>query len=263
MGPNSFDFQRIAEGYKDRPFLHKQVIERFRREVTDQEFSRGLDIGCGAGLSSRALKRICRHVTGADISAEMVKAAREMCEDGEGYDFMVSKAEEIPAVEGGYDMVSAAGAVQWIERRTFLENLGKIMRGNGYMLVYDFGVSDRMKGNGSYTEWWHEAYLKEFPRPFRDEHVWTAEDVGPYGFSMLGQERYEMEYGFDKDSFVRFMMLQSNVNARIEGEGMAAEDVRKWMERSLARVFRREKETLVFTGYSWYMKLEEEREYVV
>ena len=34
MNDNDFDFQRIAQGYKDRPFLHKQVIERFQRDIT-------------------------------------------------------------------------------------------------------------------------------------------------------------------------------------------------------------------------------------
>lgn len=256
MAQNSFDFQRIAQGYKDRPFLHKQVIERFQRVVTDRKFARGLDAGCGAGLSSRALKMICSHVTGADISAEMVKAAVEICGDGEGYDFIVSKAEEIPSVEGGYDIVSAAGAVQWIAMGAFLQNLREIMCKDGYVLVYDFGISDRMKGKESYTGWWHEAYLKEFPKPFRNEHVWTAEEVKPYGFFMLGQERYEMEHEFDRDSFIRFMMLQSNVNVKIEGEGRDEEEVRKWFEKSLAPVFGKEKERLIFNGYSWYMKLE-------
>lgn len=254
MNQNDFDSKRIAEGYKDRPFLHKQVIERFQQEVTDRKFVRGLDIGCGAGLSSRALKMICGQVTGADISAEMVKAAGEMCSDEEGYDFIVSRAEEIPPVEGGYDMASAAGAIQWVEMEPFLRNLRKIMREDGYVLIYDFAISDRMKGNESYTGWWHEAYLKEFPRPFRNESVWTDEDVRKYGFLMLGQERYEMEYEFARDSFLRFMMLQSNVNAKIEGEGRSAEEVRKYLERSLAPVFHKETETLIFTGYSWYMK---------
>ena len=109
MDQNDFNFQRIAQGYKDRPFLHKQVIEGFQRKVTDRRFDKGLDAGCGAGLSSRALKMICNHVTGADISDEMIRAAREMYGDEEGYDFIVSKAEEIPASDGGYDIVSAAG----------------------------------------------------------------------------------------------------------------------------------------------------------
>lgn len=53
MDSRDFDFQRIAEGYKKRPFLHKQVVERFGMEVTGRSFSRGLDMGCGAGLSSK------------------------------------------------------------------------------------------------------------------------------------------------------------------------------------------------------------------
>lgn len=60
MDAKDLDFQRIAEGYKRRPFLHKQVIERFRKDVTSEIFLSGLDIGCSAGLSSKALKTICR-----------------------------------------------------------------------------------------------------------------------------------------------------------------------------------------------------------
>ncbi|MDE6213084.1 MAG: class I SAM-dependent methyltransferase, partial [Lachnospiraceae bacterium] len=79
MDAKDFDFQRIAEGYKRRPFLHKQIVERFQKDVTSEIFSNGLDIGCGAGLSSKALKAICHHVTGTDISKEMIAVAREVC----------------------------------------------------------------------------------------------------------------------------------------------------------------------------------------
>lgn len=102
MNSKDFDFQRIAEGYKRRPFLHKQIIERFQKDITSQTFSNGLDIGCGAGLSSKALKTICRHVTGTDISKEMITVAREVCANTEEYDFIVSKAEELPAFEKSF-----------------------------------------------------------------------------------------------------------------------------------------------------------------
>ena len=85
MDARDFDFQRIAQGYKKRPFLHKQVIERFHRDVAFRNFCNGLDIGCGAGLSSKALKMICRHVTGTDISGEMIAAAKELYKGEEGY----------------------------------------------------------------------------------------------------------------------------------------------------------------------------------
>ncbi len=250
-----FDYQRIAQGYKERPFLHGQVIERFRRDVTEQTFENGLDVGCGAGLSSKALKQICGHVTGTDISQEMIAVAREVCKDSPGYDFFISSAEEIPPAKEKYDIVTAAGAIQWIDRGRFLKNLRNILRIGGYVFIYDFCISDKMRDNEMYSDWWYNAYLKEFPKPFRDESVWTADDVGQYQFWMIDQVQYEMEYQFDMRSFIQFMMIQSNVNARIEGEGRNTEDVRKWFEQSLEAVFHKEQKTAIFSGYSWYIRM--------
>ena len=256
MNAKDFDFQRIAEGYKKRPFIHKQIIERFQRDVTSQLFFNGLDIGCGAGLSSKALKMICRHVTGTDISKEMINVAREVCASAEEYDFLVSKAEELPEFGTKFDIVTAAGVVQWVDRDLFLKKLGHVMSDHSYLLVYDFCISDKMKDCPAYTAWWHDAYLKEFPRPFRNESVWTEEDVAPYGFLMKDQIQHEIEYEFDQDSFIEFMMIQSNVNARIEGGGNSIKNVRKWFEQSTAPLFQGEKRTVIFTGYSWYMELQ-------
>ena len=47
MDQNDFNFQRIAQGYKDRPFLHKQVIEGFQRKVTDRGSIRDWMPGAG------------------------------------------------------------------------------------------------------------------------------------------------------------------------------------------------------------------------
>lgn len=44
MNNHGFDYKRVAQGYKSRPFLHRQVIERFQKDVTDKIFTNGLDI---------------------------------------------------------------------------------------------------------------------------------------------------------------------------------------------------------------------------
>lgn len=252
-----FDFRRIAQGYGRRPFLHKQVIERFRQEVTSRNFENGLDVGCGAGLSAKALKMICSHVTGVDASAEMIAAAKEVCGNAEGYDFAVSQAEALPAFDWRFDIVTAAGVVQWVDRKLFLQGLQDKMNRGGYLLVYDFGISDRMKDSAAYTACWHDVYLKVFPRPYRDESVWTEEETARYGFSMLDQVRYEMTYEFDRDSFLEFMMIQSNVNARIEGGQCSTAEAEAWFRQSVRPFFRDgpgERRTVIFTGYSWYMR---------
>lgn len=253
MNSKDFDFQRIAQGYKKRPFLHKQVIKRFQKDITSRTFLNGLDIGCGAGLSSKALKMICHHVTGTDISGEMIAVAKEVCKT-EGFDFIVSKAEELPEFDIKFDMVTAAGVVQWVDKDLFLEGLGNVMGEQSYLLIYDFCISDKMKDCLAYTSWWHDTYLKEFPKPFRNESVWTEEDVLRHGFHMRDQIQYEMEYEFDQDAFVEFMMIQSNVNAKIEGEGRNVQAVQEWFGQSVSSFFQGEKRAVIFTGYSWYME---------
>lgn len=254
MDSKDFDFQRIAEGYKRRPFLHEQIIERFKKDVTSRIFPNGLDIGCGAGLSSKALKIICRHVTGTDISKEMITVAREVCSSAEEYDFIVSRAEELPEFGSKFDMVTAAGVVSWVDKDLFLKKMNSVMSDHSYLLIYDFWITDKMKDCSAYTDWWHGAYLKNFPRPFRDESVWTKEDVARYGFLIKDQIRHEMEYDFDQDSFIEFMMVQSNVNAKIESGENSVNIVRKWFEQSTTPLFQGEKRTAIFTGYSWYME---------
>lgn len=253
MHSKSFDHKRIAEGYKDRPFLHKQVIEQFQKDYGVRQYENGLDVGCGAGLSAKALKLICKNVTGTDISPEMVAVAPEIC-GAEGFTFFPCKAEEVPCPDTSYDIVTAAGVVQWVDRDAFLRNLRRIMSDDGVLVIYDFCVSDKMIGRECYTSWWHEQYLKEFPKPYRNEQVWTQADVEPAGFDIVKQVNYELPYEFDLDAFVKFMMIQSNVNAKIEGDEKSVDEVRQWFYKTLEDIFASGKQIVIFTGYSWYLK---------
>ena len=252
MNNKLFDSKRIAEGYRKRPFLHKQVIEEVQRELNVTQFRNGLDVGCGAGLSTKALKLICDRVTGTDISEEMVFVAREMCPEKE-YTFFVSKAEDIPKPDQLYDIVTAAGVVQWVEVGAFLKNINSFLDKGGMMLIYDFWISDKMKGESQYTHWYHNEYLKRFPKPPRNETVWTNKLVQRYGFQMQKQRKLQLEYSFDKEAFIQFMMIQSNVSAKIDGEGQSVEDIRIWFEDSLQEVFSSKERELIFDGYIWYI----------
>ncbi len=254
MKNTDFDYKRIAQGYKNRPYLHKQVIEKFRKDTGEQLFSLGLDIGCGAGLSTKALKNICARVIGADISAEMIQVAKEVCGPDQNIEYRVGSAETISIGEEKADIVTAAGAIQWIDRDLFLSNMAQIMKQEAYLLIYDFAISDEMTGSAAYTDWWHNQYLKEFPRPYRNESVWKNEDVACHGFHMLEQADLNLEYFFSQEAFIQFMMIQSNVNAKIDGEGRKEEDVYQWFKSTLSPVFHESEQRLLFKGYSWYLR---------
>jgi len=252
MDNKSFDSKRIAAGYANRPWLHKSVIEQLRRDCAIEGcFKNGLDVGCGAGLSTKALKLICGNVTGTDISQAMIEVCKELYQEKE-YSVYVAAAEETKVPLKPYDIVTAAGVINWVDKDRFLANMHRVMEGDGLLVIYDFGITPKMAGNEAYTHWYSREYLTNFPKPPRKENIWMQEDVGE-NFRIEKQVAYEISYEFDLQSFVDFMMIQSNVNVQISNGKKAEEDVRKWMEETLQPIFAGNRKTLIFEGYSWYI----------
>lgn len=253
MDIKSFDHKRIAEGYANRPWLHQAVISRLKADCrTEQNFKNGLDVGCGAGLSTKALKLICDKVTGTDISDAMIQVCNELYRDSD-YSFYMESAENTKIPAEPYDIVTAAGVINWVDKDLFLKNMAQVMAPDGLLVIYDFGITDRMVGSDAYTRWYQQEYLVNFAKPPRKENIWTQEDVGE-NFLIEEQVTYEMPYDFDMWAFIDFMMIQSNVNVQIASGKKTEADVRQWMEDTLRPIFKEERQTLVFEGYSWYIR---------
>lgn len=249
----SFDTKRIAEGYAKRPWLHKQVMERLVADVGIAEgFQNGLDVGCGAGLSSKALKLVCDKVTGTDISEAMTEVCRKLYPEA-NYRFYTAAAEDTRVPAEKYDIVTAAGVINWVNKEKFLRNMHEVMRPGGLLVIYDFWITDQMAEGDAYTDWYRDCYLQEFPKPPRKETIWTRQDMGGH-FVIKKQVTYELEYEFNLHSFIEFMMIQSNVNAQIESGQKTEAEVKSRMEQTLSSIFGSNTRTLIFQGYSWYIK---------
>ena len=256
MDNKAFDSKRIAQGYAKRPWLHKSVIEQLKIDCSlpkDYMFKIGLDVGCGAGLSTKALRLICDKVTGTDIAESMIEVCDEIYGTDPSYSFYAAKAEETRIQNKKYDIVTAAGCINWVDEKKFMTNMAQVLDDNGLVVIYDFGITDRMVGNDDYTRWYRDEYLSRFPKPARKESKWNQSDLID-GFVMEKQTEYDMEYSFTLDEFVDFMMIQSNVNAQIESGRVSADEIRKWIIESLTPVFDGRERQLVFYGYSWYIR---------
>ena len=244
-----FDSKRIASGYaNDRPWLHQLIIEQIKVDFADKiPFQNGLDVGCGAGLSTKALKLICNKVTGTDLSDKMVHMCKTQYFAPE-FTFYTAKAEETEIPQTLYDIVTAAGVVNWVDKDRFLANMRLVMSPNAPLIIYDFWISDKMLVNSDYTDWYQNKYLVNFPKPPRNSSVWEQEDI-PTSFSFIKQTMCEMQYEFDMDSFIRFMMTQTNINSKIDSGNMTEDEVTDWMRETLSSIFQGQKQTLIFDGY--------------
>lgn len=241
--------KRIAAGYgTDRPFLHGRVLDMALADLhAGKTFRKGLDVGCGAGLSVWALLPFCGSVTGTDISADMIVAAGEL-HGGADCRFLRCDAQELDRLEEVYDIVTVAGVADWIDTGRFLAGLAKVVRDGSILLIYDFWITDRMEGSQAYTRWWHDRYLQKFPRSAVSA-ARTDEDTAAYGFWLQEQKRFELSCPFRKEAFVRFLMLQSNLNAYIRESAERTEEAGRWLEETLSPVFGGEEKILLFDGY--------------
>ena len=61
--------------------------------------------------------------------------------------FYTAKAEETQIPDDKYDIVTAAGCINWVDEKQFLANMDEVLCDNGLLVIYDFGITDRMIGD--------------------------------------------------------------------------------------------------------------------
>lgn len=252
---NLFDYQRIAEGYaNDRPSFHPVVMAKVREELgLSGNFQCGLDVGCGSGASAMALTEICDEVIGMEASAEMVRVAKKKYQ-GANIRFLQCKAEESPFQEDAFEIVTASGSIQWIDPRLFLPLMGKQIIQNGWLVIYDNAIANRISDGEGFARWYRGAYPARFPKPPRNEEAWNEALLRPYGFHLVKQEEYTNTVLMNRREFVSFMITQSNVTAAVEQGGQSLESVKEWFNQTLDTIFSGGSKEIRFEGYIWYIQ---------
>ncbi len=119
---NFFSPKTAAERYaKGRPFFHRLVIRRAKDFLPDDKLlPLALDVGCGTGLSTVALKEIAENIIGTDISPEMIMLAPK----DKDIAYVVSDAENLPFNENEFNLITISQAVHWLNRKKFFSKRG-------------------------------------------------------------------------------------------------------------------------------------------
>ncbi len=235
-----------------RPYFHPIVVGRIKDFFLIKEpLPFALDVGCGTGLSTVALKALAEKVAGIDASAAMVALAPN--EKGVGY--FVGCAEELPFRENQFEIMTLSQAFHWLDRDKFFEEASRVLRPGGWLVVYDNYFSGRIAGNSVFEKFYGE-YLKNYPITPRAKTDFTPENTNPYGFDLLREERFENTVDFDLEGLVDYLVTQSNVIARVEGGDESIDEVCKWLKLQLKPVFKnRQNHQFIFNAPIWYLQL--------
>lgn len=250
---NFFSSKSAAERYTaGRPRFHPLVVEQIRTFLSqDLPVTRAIDVGCGTGLSTVALKKIAKEVVGVDMSLEMIALA----EKGERIEYLVADGVRLPLIEARFDLMTLSSAFHWLDRREFLKEAGRVLRSPGWLIVYDNYFSGQMEEEPAFQTWYRESHLKRYPPPPRAALSFTEEDSGNEGFHLAGREQYQNRISFSIAGLIDYLTTHSNVIAAVECGGEEIEEVRLWLAEQLEPLFGDTEEAVfLFHGPIWYLQ---------
>lgn len=250
---NFFSPKSAARRYREgRFYFHPIIIERIRGFLSlNEPLSIALDVGCGTGLSTIALKEIARRVVGVDASLEMLALA-----DKEPHvEYGVASAEELPFKDGVFEMITLAQALHWLDKARFFAEARRVLRSTGWLIFYDHYFSSEMKDNPEFKLWFQENYPKRFPPPPRGRLNFTPEDSEESGFQLLGHESFQNSLSFSVEGLVNYLLSHSNVIAAVEFGSEEIDEVRRWLTENIKPLFGASEEAnFLFNAPIWFLR---------
>jgi SAM-dependent methyltransferase len=239
-----YDSERLAAAYAhDRPPIHERILRSAR---LDGRADRALDVGCGAGLSTAALAPFARRVVGIEPIPAMLTHRRTTAPNAS---FVVGQAERLPYAAGSFDLVTAAGSLNYADLSRALPEIARVLTGEGRFLLYDFSTGRRSADSDELANWFN-SFERRFPWP----PGWEPIDVqhlrlAGYGLRLLDYTGIEIPLPMGFDSYLRYMLSEVNVDNAIARGAYGAEEAREWCSETLEPVFAVGDQTVLIPGY--------------
>ena len=230
---NVYDSARMASGYAfSRPPVHPLIVARMREDLRmERPVDRALDIGCGAGRSTAALEPLARFVVGLEPVQGMLAHRREVAPRAS---FVGARAEHLPFAAGSFDLVTAAGSLNYVDPGEFLPELGRVLAPDGVMVVYDFSAGRRLRVSRGLEDWYAEFERQFPPKPGYEMDV-RALDYAAAGLRLASYAEFEVAVPMTRRSYVDYAMSETGAELAV-ARGVTEAGLRAWCESTLAGV---------------------------
>jgi SAM-dependent methyltransferase len=207
---------------------------------------RALDVGCGAGLSTAALAPLARQAIGLEPISTMLTHRRTVAPHAS---FLIGQAERLPFSAGSFDLVTAAGSLNYADLPSALAEIARVLTRDGTFLLYDFSTGGRSV-SGDALAGWFASFEQRFPWPPGWEPLDVRElPLAAYGLRLLDYSGIEIQLPMDLDAYLRYMLSETNVDDAIARGACSAEQARDWCLETLKPVFADGQVTVVVPGY--------------
>lgn len=205
-----FGTEDAARGYASaRPAVHPLVVQlAVERFGLPPRVDVALDVGCGAGLSTRPLVHRARRCVALDPVSAMVRRIPAVAP---GALALVGRAEALPSADASVDLVAAAGSLD------FVDDLGSAAAEIARVLAPGGGIGIAFNERDTREPWvaelsklirWDER--ERWRVPYTVEVDWGAA-LAEHGPQFAPAERYDTTYRqpVDPDTLVQRVLSTS------------------------------------------------------
>jgi ubiquinone/menaquinone biosynthesis C-methylase UbiE len=141
------EFDRIALVSPDGA-THNDHYHNFLLLYVPANCQNALDIGCGTGSFARRLAERSQQVLALDLSAEMIRIARERSEKCPNIDFQLVNVMDMHFDDGSFDCIATIATLHHLPFEEVLLKMRRALKPGGIMLILDLfepsGIADSL-----------------------------------------------------------------------------------------------------------------------
>lgn len=126
---------RVEDYIRYRPGYPAAVLETLQREAGLTPAAVVADLGSGTGISSELFLRFGCRVYGVEPNREMRQAAERLLAPYPGFESVQGTAEATTLPAASVDVVAAAQAFHWFDRRGARREAGRILQPGGWAVI--------------------------------------------------------------------------------------------------------------------------------
>ncbi|HEV3196785.1 MAG TPA: class I SAM-dependent methyltransferase [Bryobacteraceae bacterium] len=217
-----------------------------------EPFQLALDIGCGAGVSTKALNGFARSCIGLDPIEAMLKWTSTIAPFAR---FVVGTAEAIPLRDHSVDLITAAGSLNYVNLDLFFPEAARVLMPDGVLVAYDFSPGRSFSDATSLDEWFSSFYSR-YPPPENEAQALSPAILAEIssGFRVLCRQQFEVGITLSPTFYLDYMMTETNVAAALRS-GAPRSEIKSWCAETLAPVWNGAEREVLFRGYFASMRV--------
>ena len=186
---------------------------------------RALDLGTGTGTLARALALRGWRVTGLDISADMIGAARRLdAAAGVSVDYIIARAEATGLPAATFGLVSAGTCWHWFDRPAAAREAHRLLAPNGRLVVAAMEWQSRPGNVVAATSDLIHKHNPRWPNAQLGFRFEWAEDLSAAGFAIADRFEFDITVPYSHEAWCGRIRASAGVSTSLDRAAVDAFD---------------------------------------